>query len=165
MCGVMDPEVMAAIFEQHIPFNRFLGMRAVRMGQGGARLELPFRDEFVGDPMRPALHGGVISTLADAAGGMAIWSALENPASRISTIDLRIDYLRPGRLERLVAEATTVRVGKAVGVADIRLFHPDAEGEVVATGKAVYAIKTLKQRWLADTDAEPPSVRPGTKRR
>jgi uncharacterized protein (TIGR00369 family) len=156
---------LTTIVEQHIPFNRFLGMRAVRMGQGEVRLELPFRHEFVGDPMRPALHGGVISTLADAAGGMAIWSALENPTSRISTIDLRIDYLRPGRLECLVAEATAVRVGKAVGVVDIRLFHPDAEADVVATGKAVYAIRVLKQRWLGEADAEPPSVKPNAKRR
>jgi len=39
-----------------------------------------------------------------------------------------------------------VRVGGRVGVADIRLFHPDAEGETVATGKGVYAIKVPKDR-------------------
>jgi uncharacterized protein (TIGR00369 family) len=104
-------------------------------------IQVPWRDELVGDPMKPAMHGGVISALADTAGGMAIWSALENPLLRVSTIDLRVDYLRPGRLENILAEAKTVRVGRSVGVADIRLFHASARGDTVATGKGVYAIK------------------------
>lgn len=95
--------------------------------------------------MRPALHGGVISMLADTAGGMTVWTTLDNPSARVSTIDLRVDYLRPGKLERLIAEGTVVRVGRSVGVADIRLFHPGSEDETVATGKGVYAIKVPKQ--------------------
>ncbi len=130
--------------EEHIPFNKFLGVRAARLAHGGVRLELPFREELIGDPLRPALHGGVISMLADTAGGMAVWSALPDPAARVSTIDLRVDYLRPGRADLLAAEATVVRVGGRVGVADIRLFHPGSEAETVATGKGVYAIKVPK---------------------
>lgn len=130
--------------EEHIPFNKFLGVRVGRAAAGSVRLELPFRDVMIGDPLRRALHGGVISTLADTTGGMAIWSALNDGAARVSTIDLRVDYLRPGRPELLIAEATVVRVGGRVGVADIRLFHPNAEGETVATGKGVYAIKVPK---------------------
>ncbi len=141
----MDLELLKKVAEEYIPFNRFLGVQATRMERGLARLELPFREEFVGDWMRPALHGGVISMLADTAGGMAVWTALEKAPSRVSTIDLRVDYLRPGKPERLIAEGTVVRAGRTVGVADIRLFHPGAEGEVVATGKGVYAIKVLKQ--------------------
>jgi uncharacterized protein (TIGR00369 family) len=134
------------VVEEHIPFNKFLGVRAARIAAGAVRLELPFRDVMIGDPMRQAIHGGVISMLADTAGGMAVWSAIEDPAARVSTIDLRVDYLRPGRPELLVADATVVRVGGRVGVADIRLFHPDTEGETVATGKGVYAIKVPKDR-------------------
>jgi uncharacterized protein (TIGR00369 family) len=141
----VDLELLKKVAEEYIPFNRFLGVQATRMERGLARLELPFREEFVGDWMRPALHGGVISMLADTAGGMAVWTALEKAPSRVSTIDLRVDYLRPGKPERLIAEGTVVRAGRTVGVADIRLFHPGAEGEVVATGKGVYAIKVLKQ--------------------
>jgi len=140
----MELSVLRQVMEELIPFNKFLGIRAGKLGRGAVRLELPWRDEFVGDPMRPAIHGGVISTLADTTGGMAVWSAVDNPASRVSTIDLRIDYLRPGRLELLAAEAVVVRVGGRVGVADIRLFHPSAEDETVATGKGVYAIKIPK---------------------
>jgi uncharacterized protein (TIGR00369 family) len=140
----MDLAVLKRITEELIPFNRFLGMQAIRLERGSIRLEIPWRDELVGDPMRPAVHGGVLSALADTAGGLAVWSALENDMGRVSTIDLRVDYLRPGRLERLAAEAVVVRVGGRVGVADIRVFHPSNEGETVATGKGVYSIKLPK---------------------
>lgn len=142
---MLDLDLLKKLAEEYIPFNRFLGVQATRMERGIARLELPFREEMIGDWTRPALHGGVISMLADTAGGMAVWTAVENPSARVSTIDLRVDYLRPGKPERLIAEATVARAGRTVGVADIRLFHPGAEAEVVATGKAVYAIKVPKQ--------------------
>src|SRR4051812_31829605 len=142
MVRAMDLEILRQVTEELIPFNKFLGVRVLLLEPGRVELEIPWRDELVGDPMKPALHGGVISALADTAGGMAIWGALEHPTQRVSTIDLRIDYLRPGRLEALIAEAVAVRVGRSVGVADVRLFHPTSRGDVVATGKGVYAIKT-----------------------
>jgi uncharacterized protein (TIGR00369 family) len=137
----MDLDVLRQVMEELIPFNKFLGIRVMQLERGHVELAIPWRDELVGDPMKPALHGGVISALADAAGGMAVWSALDNPLLRVSTIDIRVDYLRPGRLESVLAEATTARVGRSVGVADIRVFHASARGDTVATGKAVYAIK------------------------
>jgi uncharacterized protein (TIGR00369 family) len=141
VAAAMDLAVLKKFFEESIPFNRFLGMEVALVEPGRARLEVPFREELIGDALRPAIHGGVISTLADTAGGMAVWSMLESLSMRISTIDLRIDYLRPGKPERLAAEAVIVRIGKTVGVADIRVFQPSAEAETVAMGKGVYSIK------------------------
>jgi uncharacterized protein (TIGR00369 family) len=137
----MKLDVLKQVCEEFIPFNKFLGVRVIRAEVGSVRLEVPFRPELVGDPMKPALHGGVLSMLADTAGGMAVWSAVEDELARISTIDLRVDYLRPGKLEPIAAEAVVVRVGGRVGVADVRIFHPTDEAATVATGKAVYAIK------------------------
>ena len=138
----MDLTILRRVAEEMIPFNKFLGVRVLLLEPGRVELEIPWRDELIGDAMKPAMHGGVISTLADTAGGICIWGALDHPAARVSTIDLRVDYLRPGRAEALIGEATAVRVGRSVGVADIRLFHPGARGELIATGKGVYAIKT-----------------------
>jgi uncharacterized protein (TIGR00369 family) len=84
--------------------------------------------------------------LADVAGGLAVWSFAEDPRSRVSTIDMRIDYLRPGRLRDLYAEARVVRVGSRVGVADVFVFHDDAETEHVATGKGVYNIVLPREK-------------------
>jgi uncharacterized protein (TIGR00369 family) len=140
----MTPEVLRQVMEELIPFNRYLGVKFAGAKQGFARLEIPFRDELIGDPFRPALHGGVLSALADAAGGAAVWTGLEDDRARVSTIDLRIDYLRPARLVTIVAEATVVRLGNRVGVADVRLFNSDAEEVTIATGKGVYNI-TIKK--------------------
>jgi uncharacterized protein (TIGR00369 family) len=141
----MSPDVLKRVMEELIPFNRYLGVRMAKAGTGFARLEVPFRDELVGDPLRPALHGGVLSALADAAGGAAVWTGIEDERARVSTIDLRIDYLRPAKLELVVAEAQSVRIGNRVGVADVRLFQPSAESDTIATGKGVYNIIIKKQ--------------------
>jgi uncharacterized protein (TIGR00369 family) len=144
MLQPMDLAVLRNVIEDLIPFNKFLGIRVGDLRHGGVTLELGWRDELIGDPLRPAMHGGVISALADTTGGMAVWSALENPHARVSTIDLRVDYLRPGKLEAISAEGRLIRLGGRVGVADVRLFHPSNAEETVATGKGVYAIKIPK---------------------
>jgi uncharacterized protein (TIGR00369 family) len=143
----MNADALKQMMEELIPFNRFLGIKVAAIEESGVvHLTLAFRPEFVGDPMRPALHGGVVSTLADVAGGLAVWTGLDDVRSRVATIDLRIDYLRPGRLERLDAIATVVRKGNRVGVVDVSLFHPIAKDEIVATGKGVYNIVLRKEK-------------------
>jgi uncharacterized protein (TIGR00369 family) len=142
----IDVAVLENLIEQVIPFNRFLGIRAAEIDRGRVRLEVPFRDELVGDPIRQALHGGVISALADTAGGMAVWSTLDDARARVSTIDLRVDYLRPGKKETLAAEASVVRIGRRVAVVDVRCFHPSAPNESIATGKGVYNVYVPKAR-------------------
>ena len=141
----MQLEQLRQLMEEFIPFNRHLGIKIAAVEPGRAHLTLPFQDHFVGDPLRPALHGGVLSTMADVAGGMAVWSHLLDPRARVSTIDLRVDYLRPARLHTLDATAVVVRQGNRVGVVDVKLFHPDRDGEVVATGKGVYNITFVKE--------------------
>jgi len=140
----MDLDLLKRAMEQYIPFNRFLGLRVEEIRPGFVRLLVPFRDELVGDPLRPALHGGVLSALADTAGGAAVWTNVTDDRGRVSTIDLRIDYLRPGKLEPIIAEANVVRVGNRVGVADVRVFHASDPSVTIATGKGVYNIVTVK---------------------
>jgi len=140
----MTPTTLKQMMEEHVPFNRMLGMKVVKVARGFVRIEIPFREDLVGDPFRPALHGGVISSLADVAGGSAVWSEIDDDRARVATIDLRVDYLRPGKLETLVAEANVVRAGNRVGVADVRVFHPSNEADTIATGKGVYNILLKK---------------------
>lgn len=142
----MDLEQLRHMMEELIPFNRYLGMRVGGLSRGFLRLELDYRDELVGDFARGALHGGVLSTLADTAGGGAVWSEVDDEAGRVSTIDLRIDYLRPGQNERIICEARVVRRGNRVGVADMVVFHPGQKDEPIAVGKGVYNITIVKPR-------------------
>lgn len=138
--GSVDLAAIEQFFAEGIPFNRFLGLRLSGLGRGWARAELPYRPQFIGDPTRPALHGGVISMVADTVGGAAVFS-LTDPGDKVATIDLRIDYLRPGRPELLVAHAWVIRIGNRVGVSTIELHQPGASDELVAVGKGVYTIR------------------------
>jgi uncharacterized protein (TIGR00369 family) len=142
----VTPEVWKQLAEEWIPFNKFVGLQAISIEEGDILFEVPFRDELIGDPVKRAIHGGVISMLADTAGGFAVWTALHDERARVSTIDLRVDYLRPGKQEPLRAHATLVRAGKTVGVADVRLFHPTDPSATIATGKGVYAIRLFAKK-------------------
>lgn len=136
----MNPDLVAQVMNEMVPMHRFLGLRVLEARVGYARVEVPFRDEFIGDPTRPALHGGLAATLADTAGGIAVWTAIDAANSRVSTLDLRVDYLARGRPEDLIAEATLIRVGSKHGVADVKLFHPSAPDDIVALARAVYNV-------------------------
>jgi uncharacterized protein (TIGR00369 family) len=131
---------LARMLETYIPFNHFLGIRIAAMKEGTARLELPYRPEFIGDPARPAIHGGAIATLIDTAAGFAVWTRIE-PDDRLSTVDLRIDYVTHGRPEALLAEATVIRLGNRLATVDVRSYQPSDEARTVATGKAVFSIR------------------------
>ena len=145
------PDLLKNVIEKMVPFNRHLGVECTGIGAGYCRLELEFRPELIGDPLRKAIHGGVLSTLIDAAGGAAVWSMVE-PADVVSTVDFRVDFLVPGKQERVAVEAHVVRVGNRVGVVDMRAFHPIAPERTIATGKGVYNIKRRK-----GTEPAPPS--------
>lgn len=145
-------EEITHLMEERIPFNRWLGMRLVEGSSGRCVLRVPFREELVGDSSRPALHGGVVSTLVDTAGGCAAFLAIEK-GQRVSTVDLVVDYLRPGPLADIEATATVVRKGNRVctTVMEVRAVGHD---EVIALGRAVYSIHGLGERALPDPDDE-----------
>ncbi len=128
-----------------IPFNRVLGIQVVELSEGHAVLAIDYRPELVGDPLRPALHGGVISALVDTCGGAAVWTTI-GESDRISTIDLRVDYLRPAPLERIVAAADVIRVGNRVGVASIKTYPALQPDQICAEGKGVYSIRRRDDR-------------------
>ncbi len=136
----VPPKEFLHLLSEVIPFNKFLGITVEEAQEGYVRLGLPYRPDYIGDSARPALHGGVISTLIDTAGGFAVWTQIRIE-DRVSTIDLRVDYLAPGAPEPLFADARVVRVGNRVGVVDVRCWQPSAPERTVATGKGVYNIK------------------------
>jgi uncharacterized protein (TIGR00369 family) len=133
-------EQLVVLMEQLIPYNRHLGIKVGALRPGFARLELPFRAEFIGNPLLPAIHGGVLSMLIDTCGGAAVWTQI-TIHDRVSTVDLRVDYLRPGPPRDLACEGTVLRTGNRVGVADMKVFAIDEPERIVACGKGVYNIR------------------------
>jgi uncharacterized protein (TIGR00369 family) len=133
-------------FEHMVPFNRVLGLFVDSLDARAPRLRFDMRPELVGNPVRQILHGGVISATLDVVGGLAVVLALaakmDEPAQlhfpNVGTIDLRIDYLRPGRGQYFIATGRVVRLGGRVAVVHSELVN-DAN-EQIATGAAAYMV-------------------------
>ena len=134
-----DPELIRELMEEHIPFNKHLGLKALKMTADEVELCLPFQPQFIGDPLRPALHGGTISMLIDTAGGAV---AFLNVAAgeRVSTVDLVVDYLRPGPAADIVARARIVRRGNRVIISNVDVVPRADPTHVVAQGRGVYNV-------------------------
>ena len=135
-------------FFQRIPFNQVLGIQLDELSLTRVSMSLPMKDELIGNFVHGILHGGVIATLLDVAGGaMALIGAFERhrqlptaermaKLSKLGTIDLRIDYLRPGRGQHFIAQAVLLRSGNKVAVVRSEL-HAD-DGTLVAVGTGTY---------------------------
>lgn len=136
-------ERLTQMFESAIRFNSFLGMKVDHLEKGLARLKIPFTQDLIGDPQRPALHGGVVSTLIDTAGGIAAFTSVR-PGDLLSTVDLRVDYLRPAGLADLIGEGRVIRIGNRVAVCDIVVYQEDKDRHI-ATGKAVYNVRRFEK--------------------
>ena len=134
------------VFEENVPFNRVLGLKVLSIDPDAPKLRFDMRPDLIGNPRRQILHGGVISAVLDVAAGFAIHLALsrhtppepEGHFPSIGTIDLRDDYLRPGRGAYFIATGRVVRLGNRVAVAHMELVN-DA-GELIATGGAAYMV-------------------------
>ena len=138
--------LVSNIIENHIPFNKLLGLKLESMDPKAPKLAFDMRPELVGNARRGILHGGVISAVLDATGGFAIMLALaKEPKSgeklsfpNMGTIDLRVDYLRPGRGKHFVASAKVVRLGNRIAVTHMELMND--QGELISTGAAAYVV-------------------------
>lgn len=123
---------------ERVPFHQFLGIEFVSADNGTARLKLPYRPEFIGDPQRPALHGGVLATLIDVACGAAVLGVIDL-RDRCSTVDFRVDFLRPGQAADLYVDAKVLRTGNRVAAAQAIVHHGDP-ADPVADGRGVYNV-------------------------
>ena len=137
--------LLRKVMEEYISFNKLLGLKVQSFDVKAPRLRFEMRPELVGNPSRQILHGGVISATLDVAGGFAIMLSIAaetpvTPASfpNMGTIDLRIDYLRPGRGRFFIATARIVRKGSRIAVTHMELVNDT--GELIATGSAAYVV-------------------------
>lgn len=138
------------MFEQRITFNTVLGLKLLSVKPGDVRGRVAMRPELVGHYAYGRLHGGVISAVLDAMGGLALMVGIgeKHPADtaqqvmhrflKMGTIDLRIDYLRPGLGQHFIAHADVTRLGGRLGSTQMRLVND--EGTLIATGAAAYVV-------------------------
>jgi uncharacterized protein (TIGR00369 family) len=139
-------EAFRKIIEEVIPFNRLLGLQLVTAEDGKATARFDFRDELVGNPITRVLHGGVIAAVLDVIGASAVMSTFteEAPLYGMGTVDLRVDYLRPGSGAHFVATGTVMRPGRILAAARSEL-HND-RSELIAMGTAIYRVSRKPQQ-------------------
>ncbi len=138
------------VFEEMIVFNQVLGLKITSLQPDGVRARIAMKPELVGHFSFNRIHGGVISAGLDAMGGLAVMAAIgarhmdETPLqrlgrfSKLGTIDLRVDYLRPGIGAHFELRAEVMRLGSRV--ASTRMEFLGADGKLLSTGSGAYIV-------------------------
>lgn len=131
-----------------IPFNQMLGLHLDQLTPDQVAMSFKMKNELVGNFFYGMLHGGVISSVLDMAGGMVVMSSIikKNPTctvedlsemlSKCSTINLQISYLRPGKGDLFVTKANLIKSGNTISFARMELYNQDAL--LIATGSGTY---------------------------
>jgi uncharacterized protein (TIGR00369 family) len=131
-----------------IPFNRLLGLKLDKIDQEGVVMSFSMKDELIGNYLHGILHGGVISSVLDMAGGVAVMAELvqkridqtfEEIAAALgkaSTVNLHIDYIRPGKGMSFIAKASVVHAGNKISFARMELYNQDSL--LIASGTGTY---------------------------
>lgn len=139
------------MFAEHIPFHKLIGMEIRELTMESVDVYIEMKPELVGNPAHQILHGGVTSAMLDAAGGLIAMAntihrlndtedpdVLQKRLQNLATIDIRVDYLRPGRGKWFVVTAEVVRQGNKVAVTRMAM-HND-QGKQIAQGTATYMV-------------------------
>ncbi len=145
-------EKIKAYYLEFLPFNKVLGIGIDHLDydSGDAVVSFPMAPELIGNPTAGILHGGVTASVIDLTGGLSALISCakfhENASPEViqqklaasATIDMRVDYLRPGKGVSFLCKSRIIRAGSRIVVSKIDLFN---EKEVrIATGTATYLI-------------------------
>ena len=148
-----EPEFIAGlteIFEKKIIFNQVLGLRITSLKPEGVIGRIDMKADLIGHFSYNRIHGGVVSAGLDAMAGLAVMAAIgarhmdESPQQRLNrfsklgTIDLRVDYLRPAISEYFELRAEVLRLGSRV--ASTRMEFYDAQGKLLSSGAGAYIV-------------------------
>lgn len=137
-------------WNNNIPFNQLLGLEITRFDAQNSEVRFVWHDKLIGNPVRKILHGGVTASALDLAGGTVAAAniieqlpdkspaAIEQSLGKIGTIDLRTDFLRPGRGKEFIVTAHIIRSGNKVAVARMEMHNE--LGEHIAFGTGTYMI-------------------------
>ena len=117
------------------PFYRWSGMAIADAEDGSVTLALELADHHLN--IQGLAHGGVIATLADAAMGLSLRSALE-PGRRHVSVEIGVHYLRPVTRGRVRAIGRVVRIGREIAYAQADVL--DASERLVARADGTYSV-------------------------
>ena len=121
------------------PIGKLLGLRIISLAIGRATVEFDANERYA-NPMG-SLHGGVLCAIADAAMGVA-YSTLLAEGETSTTVELKINFLRPVWKATLRAKARVVHGGKTLGLVECDIA--DEQERLVA--RASCTCMTLREQ-------------------
>ena len=138
----IDPDLLTAMCDRMVretPQAAAMGIRLVAAVPGDATMAVPYRADLVGDPATGVLAGGVITTLLDHVGGLAVITAVGRDHST-ATLDLRIDYMRPAVPGReVLGRARCYKMTRSIAFVRAVAYEDD-ENDPVATAQGAFAL-------------------------
>jgi len=141
---------LADFWNKNMPFNQLLGLNITRFNAQSSEVRFVWQDKLIGNPIQKILHGGVTASALDLAGGTVAAAniieqldeitpeIIQQSLRKIGTIDLRTDYLRPGRGNEFIVTAHIIRSGSKVAVARMEMHNE--LGEHIAFGTGTYMV-------------------------
>jgi len=123
------------------PFYQLLQIRLEEIDSGFARFRMPFRKELT--QAYGVAHGGAITTLADTAVAFALMTLIR-PGEKVTTVEMKINFLSPVTSGELIGEARIIQKGKRLALADMEV--KDESGKWIAKGLATYVILTPEHK-------------------
>ncbi len=117
-------------FAARVPYLAWLGVRFDLDAEGAMTAHLPYAPHMIGNPLPPALHGGVTAAFLETTAIAALSLSMRGadgclPRSLARTIDITIDYLRPGRPEDSHARAVITRSGRRYASVRVEAWQSD----------------------------------------
>ena len=101
---------------------------------------LPFKPDLIGNPILPALHGGVLAGFAETAMVLHLVSTMGlSDGTPPRGVDFSIDYLRSARPVDTFAQATTIRQGSRVALVQVTVWQDD-QTKPVATARGHFLL-------------------------
>jgi len=130
--------ILKHVIENEMPANKLLHLEILELKDGYTKIHIPFRNEFIGDFVQKRWHGGFQASIADSAGGIAAMTTMKEITEKVSTIDMRIDYLHGSEPKDFYAEAEVIKNGKRIVKVDVKLYHQ--EDKVIAIARCVFSV-------------------------
>jgi len=121
---------------ERMAFWNLLGIEFVDVGRGWAKMRMPFFEKLTNST--GASHGGALFTLADSAGSMALVS-MAAKGEVVTTVEMKINFLKPFTNGEAVAEANILHCGKTTALGDVEI--KDQDGSLIAKGSATFLRK------------------------
>lgn len=144
-CTPEEEERYRAILRDRVensPFYLHMGLEVARLGRGEAEVAMPAGRALWN--LGGIVHGGAISSVADAAAGVALATLLDKDTERPVTIELKVNFCSPAREGSLTARGRVVHKGGRIAVCEVDVR--DDDGGLVAGGMATYMVVRVPGR-------------------